>query len=282
MGCYVAVPQDSIYIVDTCGDFNRLAVPGFNCIGVPGICNVSGRVSMRIKQLVVHIETKTKDNVFVYFLVAIQYRVKRDKVYAAFYTLEDPVKQIQSYVFDVVRASVPKLNLDDVFASKDQIALDVREQLRHEMGQYGFEIMDALVVDVTPDQKVRESMNQINANKRLRIAAVEKAEAEKVRVVKHAEAESESKYLQGYGLARQRKAIIDGLRENVEMFSQQTSVDSKSVMDLVLVTQYFDTLKDISQGTATQCIYYQDDGSDTAHIFDQVRSSVMQGNVGVN
>eukprot|EP00922_Rhytidocystis_sp_ex-Travisia-forbesii_P016862 GHVS01025171.1.p1 GENE.GHVS01025171.1~~GHVS01025171.1.p1 ORF type:complete len:283 (-),score=39.18 GHVS01025171.1:172-1020(-) len=282
MGCFVAVPQDKVFIVDTCGNFSRLASPGCRCIGFPGICNVSGRVSVRLNQLVVPVETKTKDNVFVYFLVAVQYQVKRDKVYEAFYTFEDPVKQIQSYVFDVVRASVPKMHLDDVFASKDQIAKDVREQLRQEMGQYGFEIRDALVVDVTPNEKVKHSMNEINANKRLRIAAVEKAEEEKVKVVKAAEAESESKFLQGQGLARQRKAIIDGLRENVENFSEHTSVDNKSVMDLVLVAQYFDTLKDISRGAQTQCVLYQDDGDDTAHLCDELRSSILQGTVGVN
>eukprot|EP00921_Rhytidocystis_pertsovi_P008817 GHVQ01014335.1.p1 GENE.GHVQ01014335.1~~GHVQ01014335.1.p1 ORF type:complete len:284 (-),score=38.95 GHVQ01014335.1:255-1106(-) len=283
MGCFVAVPQDHVYLVETCGNFSNMAGPGFNCIGVPGICAVGGKVNMRISQIVVPVETKTNDNVFVMFLVAVQYQVKRDKVYEAFYTLQDPVKQIQSYVFDVVRASVPKLNLDDVFASKDEIATDVRTQLRQEMGQYGFEIRDALVVDVTPDTRVRVSMNEINANKRLRMAAVEKAEAEKVRIVKDAEAEAESKYLQGFGLARQRKAIIDGLRDNVTTFSTDTKVDSKSAMDLVLVTQYFDTIQNIAKDKRTTVVYYQDEpGEAQSQFLDSIRTSIQQGTIKID
>ncbi len=178
---------------------------------------------------------------------AVQYRVMADKVPSAYYKLTDPRSQIRSYVFDVVRSSVPRLDLDDAFASKDEVANQVKSQLASLMAEYGYEIIAALVIDLDPNPHVKAAMNDINASQRLREAAAEKAEAEKILQVKAAEAEAESKYLSGLGVARQRKAIVDGLRDTVHIFSEEVhGAGPKDVMDLLLITQYFDMIRDLA------------------------------------
>eukprot|EP00592_Proboscia_alata_P014144 CAMPEP_0194392712 /NCGR_PEP_ID=MMETSP0174-20130528/122895_1 /TAXON_ID=216777 /ORGANISM="Proboscia alata, Strain PI-D3" /LENGTH=260 /DNA_ID=CAMNT_0039188315 /DNA_START=225 /DNA_END=1007 /DNA_ORIENTATION=- len=199
-------------------------------------------------------ETKTKDNVFVQVGVAVQYRVVSDKSYDAYYRLANPRGQIESYVFDVVRSTVPKMDLDDAFESKDTIAEAVLNQLKDVMDDYGYEIHECLVTDLSPDSKVKASMNEINASKRLKEAATHKAEADKVRLIKGAEADAEAKYLSGVGVARQRKAIAEGLQASVEEFAGEISgTTPKDVMDILLLTQYFDVLdrKAIAQGLQT-------------------------------
>ena len=194
---------------------------------------------MRIQQLSINCETKTKDNVFINVSVAVQYRVLVDGAYAAYYRLSDPRGQIQSYVFDVVRSTIPKMELDEAFASKDDIASAVFSSLQGVMQGYGYEITNTLITDMMPDAKVRASMNEINASKRLKEAAAHKAEAEKTRQVKAAEAEAEARYLSGVGVARQRKAIVDGLQSSVSEFSNQVEgATPKDVMSVLLLTQY--------------------------------------------
>lgn len=240
--CMVCVRTQEVAVVEDLGQFKQLLDPGLHCLRWP-LQSIVGRMSLRIQQLDVVCETKTKDNVFVQVGVAVQYRVLVDSAYDAYYRLTDPRSQIQSYVFDVVRSTVPKMELDEAFASKDEIMHAVLNQLRDVMKEYGYEIKQTLVTDLSPDSKVKASMNEINASRRLKEAASHKAEADKVRQVKNAEAEAEARYLSGLGVARQRKAIVQGLQESVGAFSNDVEgATPKDVMDILLLSQYFDTL----------------------------------------
>jgi len=206
--CFATVPEASVGIVEKFGKFKREAGAGLHwlccCLGE----NLKGSVSLRVQQLDVDCETKTKDNVFVTIVVSVQYQVVPETVFDAFYKLTDPHRQITAYVYDVVRASVPKIDLDSVFETKEDIAMAVKAELEKVMATYGYQIVQALITDIVPDDKVKEAMNAINAAERLRIAATDKAEAEKIMIVKAAEADAESKYLAGVGVSRQRRAIV--------------------------------------------------------------------------
>jgi regulator of protease activity HflC (stomatin/prohibitin superfamily) len=239
--CFVCIRTKEVGIVEDLGNFEQLLSPGLHFVCIP-LKNVVGKLSLRIQQLDVVCETKTKDNVFVQVAVAVQYRVLEEGAFAAYYRLTDPRGQIQSYVFDVVRSALPKLELDDAFASKDRIATAILGQLQNVMKDYGYEILNALVTDLSPDAKVKASMNEINASKRLKEAASHKAEADKTKQVKAAEADAEARYLSGLGVARQRKAIVQGLQESVSQFSNDVGTQPKEVMDILLLSQYFDTL----------------------------------------
>eukprot|EP00607_Mallomonas_marina_P010536 CAMPEP_0182418280 /NCGR_PEP_ID=MMETSP1167-20130531/2755_1 /TAXON_ID=2988 /ORGANISM="Mallomonas Sp, Strain CCMP3275" /LENGTH=286 /DNA_ID=CAMNT_0024592423 /DNA_START=46 /DNA_END=906 /DNA_ORIENTATION=+ len=243
--CCQCVKEMNAGVVENCGKYSKVGTAGFFCIMYP--CeNITGIVSMKIQQLDVSCDTKTKDNVFVKVVVSVQYRVVESKVPSAYYKLTDHRAQITSYVFDVIRSAVPRLELDEAFASKESVAETVKSQLSNQMSEYGYEILVALVTDLNPDQAVKNAMNEINAASRLREAAKEKAEAEKILLVKAAEADADSKYLSGLGVARQRKAIVDGLKSTVNEFSEQVPGASASdVMDLLLLTQYFDMMKDV-------------------------------------
>jgi len=242
-------------IIESCGKFDRVVPAGCFCLLYP-IENLVNKISLRIQYLDVACDTKTKDNVFVKVVVAVQYKVKEDKVPSAFYKLTDPKAQIRSYVFDVVRSSIPRLDLDDAFASKDDIANSVKNQLSSLMSEYGYEIIAALVIDLDPNAHVKAAMNEINASMRMREAAAEKAEAEKILQVKAAEAEAESKYLSGLGVAKQRKAIVDGLRDTVHVFSDQVpGAGPHDVMDLLLITQYFDMIRDMGHKKSGNTIF---------------------------
>lgn len=238
----MCVRTQQVGVVEELGQFKQLLDPGLHCVTWP-IQGVVARLSLRIQQLDVICETKTKDNVFVQVAVAVQFRVLVDRAYDAYYRLTDPRNQIQSYVFDVVRSTVPKMELDEAFASKAEVAAAVLDQLKDVMSDYGYEIKNCLVTDLTPDHKVKASMNEINASRRLKEAASHKAEADKVRQVKAAEAEAEARYLSGLGVARQRKAIVQGLQESVGAFAEEVEgATPKDVMDILLLSQYFDTL----------------------------------------
>ncbi|GKY98932.1 hypothetical protein MPSEU_000849000 [Mayamaea pseudoterrestris] len=240
--CFQCVRQQEVAVVENLGEFKELLDPGLHCILWPLQC-VVGRLSLRLQQLNVTCETKTKDNVFIQVAVAVQYRVILEGAYNAWYRLTDPRGQIQSYVFDVVRSTIPKMELDEAFASKDDIAKAVLTSLQRVMQEYGYEIRATLVTDLMPDSKVKASMNEINASRRLKEAASHKAEAEKTRQVKAAEAEAEARYLSGLGVARQRKAIIEGLQASVAEFTEEVDGTSASdVMSILLLTQYLDTL----------------------------------------
>ncbi|MDA9865570.1 SPFH domain-containing protein [bacterium] len=273
---FFIVKQQESALVEFLGKFNRIAPAGLH-FKIPVLERVSGKVSLRIEQLDTKVETKTRDNVFTNIVVSVQFYINPDKVYDAFYRLENPRQQISSFVFDSVRAQVPLLNLDDVFEKKDDIAVQLKTDLDEVMADFGFVIFKALVTDIDPDAKVKSSMNEINAQNRLKEAAKEKAEARKIEVVKAAEADAESKKLQGVGVAEQRKAIIEGYRESVENFQTEIAgVDASDVMLLVLMTQYFDTMKDLADKSTTKTIFASNAPSATGDIMSQMRDAFMQ------
>ena len=269
------VTQQTAAVIERFGKFVRIAPAGLN-FKIPLIDRVAGRLSLRVQQLDVRVETKTKDNVFVFVIVSVQYHVLENKVVDAFYRLQNPQAQITAFVFDTVRARVPGITLDELFLMKDDIAQAVKSELDQVMDDFGYGIMKTLVTDIDPDTKVKTSMNEINASQRLREAAIQQAEAEKIRVVKAAEGEAESKALQGQGIANQRRAIIDGLRESVESFS--SSVDGTSaqeVMNLVLMTQYFDTLKEVSNSSKTNTILVPHSPAGMNDLQEQMRNAMV-------
>lgn len=272
MACCVCVRTNTVGVIEDCGQFKKLTDPGFHCILYP-IQQVAGTLSLRIQQLDVACETKTKDNVFVRVGVAVQYRVITESAYQAFYRLADPRGQIQSYVFDVVRSTLPKLKLDQAFASKADIADATLRALESVMREYGYEILNTLVTDLDPDAVNKASMNEITASKRLKEAASHKAEANKVQQIKDAEADAESKYLSGVGVARQRKAIVEGLQKSVESFSSEVEgATPKDVMDILLLTQYFDTLSVVGANN----LILEHDPSTVANLQKQVGSSFLK------
>ncbi len=276
-GIYVVKQQTSV-IIERFGRFKKVASPGLN-IRIPIVDRIAGRLSLRIQQLDVKVETKTKDNVFVFVMVSVQYYVIPEKVTDAFYRLQNPEAQITSYVYDVVRANVPKIILDDVFETKDEIAQAVKLELEQIMDDFGYGIVKALVTDIDPDVNVKESMNQINAAQRLRVAAVEQAEAEKIKVVKAAEAEAESKALQGKGIADQRTAIVNGLQASVQEFQNTVKgTSAQDVMNLVLMTQYFDTLKDVGTMSGSNTILLPHSPAGMHDISDQLRDAMITAN----
>jgi len=240
--CVQCVRTQNIGVVEDLGQFKTLLSPGLHIVCWP-IASVVGYLSLRVQQLDVLCETKSKDNVFVNIGVAVQYRVLAENAYDAWYRLTDPKGQIQAYVFDVIRSTVPRMELDTLFTSKEEIATAVLHQLKSVMKDYGYEIMESLVTDIRPDKRVMASMNEINASKRLKEAASHKAEAEKIRQIKAAEGEAEARYLSGLGVARQRKAIVQGIQKSVTEFSDDIpGATPKDVMDVLLLSQYFDTI----------------------------------------
>jgi len=274
--CCICVRTQEVAIVEDLGQFKRLVDPGLHCILWP-LQSVAGTLSLRIQQLDVNCETKTKDNVFVNVAVAVQYRVITESAYDAFYRLSDPRGQIQSYVFDVVRSTVPRLELDEAFASKNEIADATLKQLESVMKDYGYEILNTLVTDMSPDARVKASMNEINASKRLKEAASHKAEADKVQQVKAAEADAEARYLSGLGVARQRTAIVNGLQDSVNEFSDGVKgVSSKDVMDILMLTQYFDTLTAVGANS----MILEHEPASVAALSNQVSKSLLRNKQG--
>lgn len=279
---FFTVDQQTIAIVERLGKFNRTGDAGLN-FKIPLIELVKGRLSLRIQQLDVLIETKTKDNVFVKVTVSIQYHVVAEKIYDAFYKLTDARQQIESFVFDVIRAEVPRMTLDDVFEKKDNIAIAVKTELEGLMSDFGYDILKALVTNIDPDEKVKAAMNEINEQQRLRMAAQEKGEAEKILRVKKAEGEAQSMKLQGEGVANQRKAIIDGLKESILEFQDGISdVSATDVMGLVMMVQYYDTLKEIGANNKSSTILLPSSPNNLQSLSDQLRNGVITGNLTTN
>lgn len=278
LGC-IQVEQSKVVIREQFGKFDHVLEPRCQCLPWCLGYKVAGRLSLRVQQLDVKCETKTKDNVFVNVVASVQYRALADKAYDAFYKLSNTRGQIQAYVFDVIRASVPKLNLDAAFEQKNEIAKAVEEELEKAMSHYGYEIVQTLIVDIEPDVHVKRAMNEINAAARLRLAANEKAEAEKILQIKRAEGEAEAKYLSGLGIARQRQAIVDGLRDSVLAFSENVpGTTSKDVMDMVLVTQYFDTMKEIGASSKSSSVFIPHGPGAVKDIATQIREGLLQAN----
>ncbi|XP_058104644.1 protein PPLZ12 isoform X2 [Magnolia sinica] len=218
-----------------------------------------------------------EDNVFVQLLCSIQYRIVKENADDAFYELQNPKEQIQAYVFDVVRAHVPRMTLDELFEQKSEVAKVVLEELEKVMEAYGYNIEQILMVDIIPDASVRRAMNEINAAQRLQLASVYKGESEKVLLVKRAEAEAEAKYLAGIGVARQRQAITDGLRDNILNFSHKVEgTSAKEVMDLIMVTQYFDTIKDLGNSSKNTTVFIPHGPGHVRDISDQIRNGMLE------
>jgi len=274
---FFTVEQKSAYIVERFGKFVRVAEPGLN-FKIPFVENISGKVSLKVTQLDVEVETKTLDNVFIHITNSVQYRIIPSKIYEAFYTLDDARNQIQSFIFDVVRAKIPAINLDDVFSKKDEIADAVRDELHEVMSEFGYDIIKALVTDIDPDPKVKAAMNEINEAQRLRIAATEKGEAEKIIKVKSAEADAKSHILQGQGIAGQRKAIIEGLRDSLTNFKKDVhDVNTQDVMSLILIAQYFDTLKEMAKHGNMNSIMIPHSPSSLGDLQHQIREAIITG-----
>ncbi len=240
---FFIVKQQSAAIVERFGKFVSVRQSGLQ-LKIPIIDSIAGRLSLRIQQLDVVVETKTKDDVFVKLKVSVQFKVIKEKVYDAFYKLDNPGDQITSFIFDVVRAEVPKLILDDVFLKKDDIAIAVKSELQDAMTEYGFQIIKTLVTDIDPDAQVKESMNRINASEREKVAAQFEGEAQKILIVEKAKAEAESKRLQGQGIADQRREIARGLEDSVKVLNG-VDINSQEASALIVVTQHYDTLQSV-------------------------------------
>jgi len=277
----VSVVRSSIGIVEKWGRFTNTATPGLHFLNPCCGESMAGTISLRIQELDIRCETKTLDNVFVTISISVQYHVVTDNVYDAYYKLTNPKQQITAYVGNVVRSTVPRIKLDQVFEAKEEIAHAVRDELEKVMTTFGYAIVQALVTDIEPDARVKASMNEINAAQRLRVAAADQAEAQKIVAVKAAEAEAESKYLSGLGIARQRKAIVDGLRDSILAFSEVVGgTQPKDVMDLLLINQYFDTLKEIGAHSKTSTIFIPHSPGGVADVAQQVRDGFLQGSSG--
>ncbi len=246
------VKQQTAAIIERFGKFHSIRQSGLH-FKIPLIDKISGKLSLKIQQLDVIVETKTKDDVFVKLKVSVQFKVIRDKVYDAFYKLDYPHDQITSYVFDVVRAEVPKMKLDDVFERKDDIAIAVKSELNEAMMDYGYDIIKTLVTDIDPDEQVKEAMNRINASEREKIAAQFEGDAQRILIVEKAKAEAESKRLQGQGIADQRREIARGLEESVEVLNK-VGINSQEASALIVVTQHYDTLQSVGEHTNSNLI----------------------------
>jgi len=275
MGSFFTVNTAQVAVITRFGKFLRVADAGLNW-KVPYFDTVAGRVSLRVNQITLTMETKTKDNVFVTIPISVQNRVRPEKVFDAYYKLSDPVAQIKSYVEQVILGHVPGMTLDEVFASQSSIAAAVKQELDADMATFGYEIVNVLVTDIVPDAKVKSAMNDINAAQREQVAANARGEAEKILVVKKAEAEAESKALQGQGIANQRKAIIEGLQVSIEQFQKVVDgASSRDVMQLVLVTQYFDTLKSIGESDKTNTLFLSHSPAAVKEVADQILDSML-------
>lgn len=249
---FFTVKQQTAAIVERFGKFHSIRHSGLQ-LKIPLVDRIAGRINLKIQQLDVIVETKTKDDVFVRLKISVQFQVLEQKVYDAFYKLQNPHDQVTSYVFDVVRAEVPKMKLDDVFERKDDVAIAVKSELNEAMSTYGYDIIKTLVTDIDPDVQVKEAMNRINAAEREKVAAEFEAEAERIKIVAKARAEAESKRLQGQGIADQRREIARGLEESVDVLNN-VGINSQEASALIVVTQHYDTLQSIGEATNTNLI----------------------------
>jgi len=241
IGLFFTVKQQTAVIVERFGKFKGIRNAGFQ-VKIPFVDRIAARLSLRVQQLDVVVETKTQDDVFVKLKISVQYVVIKEKVYDAYYKLDNPYSQITSYVFDVVRAEVPKLKLDDVFEKKDDIAIAVKGELQDAMNDYGYGIVKTLVTDIDPDEQVKQAMNRINAAERAKVAAQFEGDAQRILMVEKAKAEAESKRLQGQGIANQRREIAHGLEESVNVLNK-VGINSQEASALIVVTQHYDTLQ---------------------------------------
>ncbi len=267
------VKQQTAAVVERWGKFQSIKGSGLQ-FKIPVFDKVSGKVSLKVQQLDVNVETKTRDNVFVKLKVSVQFLILPEKVYDAFYRLENSHEQITAYIFDTVRAEVPKMKLDDVFERKDDIAMAIRRELEESMNEYGYGIVKALVTDIDPDQEVKIAMNRINAAERQKIAAEYEGEAERIRIVAKARAEAESKRLQGQGIADQRREIAKGLEESVEVLNR-VGINSQEASALIVVTQHYDTLQSMGEHSKSTLIMMPNAPSSASDMLTQMTASFV-------
>ena len=277
VGSIYTVKQKSAVIIERLGKFQTVSTAGLR-FKIPLIDRKVGTVNLRVMELPVDVETKTLDDVFVRMVVSVQYFVVEspEQIRKSYYKFDNPHRQIQSYVFDSIRSEVPKLILDDVFAEKDKIAVAVKVELHETIKDFGFNILKTLITDIDPDAKVKESMNEINAAKRMKEAAKEYAEAEKIKVVASAEAEAESKKLQGEGIADQRIAIANGLKQSVEEVkgAMEEGVTGRDVMNMLFMTQHYDTIARLGD-TGVNTIFVPYSPSSVGDLQTQIQSSLI-------
>ncbi|MDA1009508.1 MAG: SPFH domain-containing protein [Bacteroidetes bacterium] len=276
-GTFYMVTQTQAVIIERLGKFHKVSKAGLH-LKIPLIDSISGNLNLRVRELPVEVETKTKDDVFVRIVVSVQFFViaSEDGIKASFYELNNPEQQIQSYVFDSIRSEVPLMELDDVFAQKEKIAIAIKNELSETMKRFGFDFIKALVTDIDPDAKVKHSMNEINAAKRMKEAAKEEAAAAKIRVVAAAEADAESKRLSGEGIAMQRIAIANGLKESVQEVKQamESDVTSKEVMNMLFLTQHYETIAKLGEHNSST-IFMPYSPNNVADLQLQIQSSLI-------
>ena len=272
---FFTVEQQERAIVERFGKFVRVGGPGLQT-KTPFVERVAGKMSLQVEQLNAQIETKTKDNVFVHVKLAVQYKVgaSPQQVQDAFYKLEDPEVQMQAYAFDVVRSHIPTMNLDEAYADADTIAMHIQDTLHRQMEEYGYEVVKALVTNIEPDQRVKDAMNNINAAQRNQVAAAAQGDAQKTLAVKKAEGEKETMRLQGEGVAAERQAIAEGLRESLEIIAQQ-GLDPREAMALVALTQYTDMIRALGEGSKTNTILLPHSPSGVGDLMSQIRDGFL-------
>ncbi len=276
---FFTVEQQERGIVERFGKFVRVAGPGLQT-KTPFVERVAGRMSLQVEQLNADIETKTRDNVFVHLQLAVQYKVGPDpqQVQDAYYKLDNPEVQMQSYAFDVVRSHIPSMGLDEAYADADTIAMHIQETLHKQMAEYGYEIVKALVTNIEPDQRVKDAMNNINAAQRNQVAASAQGDAQKTLAVKKAEGERETMRLQGEGVAAERKAIAEGLHESLEIIAQH-GLDPREAMALVALTQYTDMIRALGEGSNTNTILLPHSPSGVGDLMSQIRDGILVGDI---
>jgi regulator of protease activity HflC (stomatin/prohibitin superfamily) len=270
--CWICVEQSDVAIVEDCGKYKTSAKAGCHFL-TPCKESVAGVVSLRVQDHHCTVESKTKDNVFVNVKLSIQYTVLPNAVEKAFYTLQNPVMQIESYIFNSIRGQIPQFDIDELFSMRSEIAERLKQDVDNQMDKYGFDILTVLITDIDPAKSVRDAMNQIQVYQRMRSAVTDKAEAQKAATIKAAEADAEAKRLSGVGLAEQRKAIVGGLQSSIEHFQEGVQeLSSEDVMSLLLLNQYFDTLKDIASASSGSTLFLSHNGG-----LEQVAAQMTQG-----
>ncbi|WP_456461437.1 SPFH domain-containing protein [Lutibacter sp.] len=270
------VKQQTVFIVERFGKFKRTGHAGLN-LKVPLIDKIAGKISLKIQQLDVIVETKTKDDVFVHLKISVQFLVQRNHVYDAFYKLQNPHEQITAFIFDVVRAEVPKMILDDVFVKKEEIALAIQRDLKEAMLNYGYDIIKALVTDIDPDENVKIAMNRINAAEREKVAAQHEGDAQRILIVERAKAEAESKRLQGKGIADQRREIARGLEESMVVLNR-AGINSQEASALIVITQHYDTLQSIGSTTKSNLILLPNNPNAASSMLNDMVTSLVAAN----
>jgi len=273
---FFIVKQQTIAVVERLGKFNKDYGAGFH-FKIPILDKISGRVSLRIQQLDVIVETKTKDDVFVHLKISVQFQIQRDHVYNAFYKLQNPHEQITAFIFDTVRAEVPKMKLDDVFVKKEEIAVAIQRELKEAMLHYGYDIVKALVTDIDPDENVKIAMNRINAADREKKAAQYEGDAQRILIVERAKAEAESKRLQGQGIADQRREIARGLEESMVILNR-AGINSQEASALIIVTQHYDTLQSIGSKSDSNLILLPNNPNTASNMLTDVVTGMVAAN----